>query len=58
MKIVRVFSGDDGESHFEEIGLPYKKVAESERTAVENAENIHFRRNAARSDLRDIRRLP
>ena len=58
MQVVRIYTGDDGESHFEEIDLPYEKVAESERTAVENAENIHFRRNAARSDLRDIRRLP
>ena len=58
MQVVRIYTGDDGESHFEEIGLPYEKVAESERTAAENAENIHFRRNAARSGLRDIRRLP
>ena len=44
MQVVRIYTGDDGESHFEEINLPYEKVAEAERTAVENAENIHFRR--------------
>jgi hypothetical protein len=44
MQVVRIYTGDDGESHFEEIDLPYEKIAESERTAVENAENVHFRR--------------
>ena len=44
MQVVRIYTGDDGESHFEEIDLSYEKIAESERTAVENAENIHFRR--------------
>ena len=44
MQIVRLYTGADGESHFEEIDLPYEKVAEAERTVVENAENIHFRR--------------
>ena len=54
MQVVRIYTGDDGESHFEAIDLPYEKVAESERTAVENAENIHFRRNAARNALRGM----
>ncbi len=44
MQVGRIYTGDDGESHFEEIDLPYEKIAGSERTAVENAENIHFRR--------------
>ena len=44
MQVVRLYTGDDGESHFEEIDLPYEKGAESERTAVEDAQNIHFRR--------------
>ena len=39
-----LYTGDDGESHFEEIDLRYEKVVEAERTSVENAENIHFRR--------------
>ncbi len=44
MQVVRIYTGDDGESHFEEIDLPYEKVAAAERTAAENAESIHFRR--------------
>ena len=44
MLIVRIYTGDDGESHFEDIDLPYEQMETSERTAVENAENIHFRR--------------
>ena len=44
MQVARLYTGDDGESHFEEIDLGYEKVVEAERTAVENAENIHFRR--------------
>ena len=44
MQVVRIYTGDDGESHVEEIDLPYEKVEAAERTAVENAENIHFRR--------------
>ena len=44
MQIVRIYSGDDGESHFEEIDLPYEKIAQAERTAAENADSIYFRR--------------
>ena len=44
MQVVRIYTGDDGESHFEELDLPYEHMETSERTAVENAENIHFRR--------------
>ena len=44
MLVVRIYTGEDGESHFEDIDLPYEQMETSERTAVENAENIHFRR--------------
>ncbi|MDA0262650.1 MAG: cupin domain-containing protein [Chloroflexi bacterium] len=44
MQVVRIYSGDDGESHFQEIDLPFERLAEAERTALENAESIHFRR--------------
>ena len=44
MQVVRIYTGDDDESHFEELDLPYEQMETSERTAVENAENIHFRR--------------
>ena len=30
MQVVRLYTGDDGESHFEEIDLPYEKVAEAD----------------------------
>ena len=44
MQTDRIYTGDDGESHFEEINLPYEQMERSERTAVENAKDIHFRR--------------
>ena len=44
MQVVRIYTGDDGESHFEEIDLPYEAVSNAERTTVEKAESIHFRR--------------
>lgn len=44
--IVRLFTGDDGESHFEEISLDYKPhLPLSERTAPEEAESILFARH-------------
>ena len=46
MKVVRIYSGDDGESHVEEFELPYEKVADSERTAMQSATGIQFRRAA------------
>ncbi len=44
MQVVRIYTGDDDESHFEELDLPFEQMETLERTAVENAENIHFRR--------------
>jgi hypothetical protein len=44
--IVRLYAGEDGESHFEEIGLDYQPhFPLSERTAPESAETIHFARH-------------
>ncbi|HEY7466754.1 MAG TPA: hypothetical protein VIB47_08685 [Dehalococcoidia bacterium] len=44
--IVRLYTGDDGESHFEEIGLDYEpNLPLSERTAAQPAETIHFARH-------------
>ena len=34
MQVVRLFSGDDGESHFEELELPYEDVARAQATAM------------------------
>jgi quercetin dioxygenase-like cupin family protein len=44
MQVVRVYTGDDGESHFEELELPYEKIADAERTAIQSATGIQFRR--------------
>ena len=44
MQVVRVYAGNDGESHFEELDLPYEKIADAERTAMEGATGIQFRR--------------
>ena len=44
MQVVRVYTGEDGKSHFEELELPYEKVAEAERTAMQSATGIQFRR--------------
>ena len=46
MQVVRVYSGEDGESHFEELELPYEQLANSERTAMRSATGIQFRRAA------------
>ena len=29
MQVVRIYTGDDGESHFEDIDLPYEKLENS-----------------------------
>ena len=34
MLIVRIYTGDDGESHFEDIDLPDEQMEISERTAL------------------------
>ncbi len=44
MDVVRIYTGADGESHFEEIDLPYKHMAEAEITAQQSATGISFRR--------------
>ena len=45
MQVARLYTGDDGESHFEELDLPYEKIADAERTAMQSATGIQFRRN-------------
>jgi len=44
MQVVRIYTGADGESDFGELDLPFWQMETPERTTVENAENIHFRR--------------
>jgi hypothetical protein len=44
--MVRLYTGDDGESHFEDLSLEYEPhLPLSERTAAEAAETIHFARH-------------
>ena len=44
MQVVRVYTGDDGQSHFEELDLSYEAVTNAETTAMRAATGIQFRR--------------
>jgi hypothetical protein len=44
MQVVRIYTGDDGESHFQELDLPFEAVANAERTAAQNSGGISFSR--------------
>ena len=44
MKVIRIYTGDDGESHFEDLDLPYEKIGDAEVTAQQTATGISFRR--------------
>ncbi len=57
MQVVRVYTGDDGESHFEELDLPYEQVANAQRTAMQAATGIQFRR-AEVGDFQDFHVAP
>jgi quercetin dioxygenase-like cupin family protein len=46
MQVVRVYSGEDGESHFEELDLPYEQMANFELTGMRSATGVQFRRVA------------
>lgn len=47
MKIVRLYTGNDGESHFEEVNLPFEMLGNAEATALQPATGIVFRRAPA-----------
>ena len=49
MQVVRVYTGDDGESHFEDLELPYEVVTNAEATAMRAATGIQFRRTPSGS---------
>jgi len=57
MQVVRVYTGEDGESHLEELELPYEKIANAERTAMQGATGIQFRR-APVGDFQDFHIAP
>lgn len=45
MKVIRVYSGEDGESHFQTVELPYQRIADADVTAMRGASGIQFRRS-------------
>ena len=45
MQVVRIYTGDDGESHFEELDLPFEVMANVERTAAQNEASVTFSRS-------------
>ncbi|MBI4610473.1 MAG: hypothetical protein HY726_15860 [Candidatus Rokubacteria bacterium] len=47
MKIVRLYTGSDGESHFGEVEVPFERAGDAEATALQNATGIVFRRAPA-----------
>ncbi len=52
MKIVRVYTGDDGKSHFEDVELSYgPKEGSGSRTELEAATGIIFRETSGDYDL-------
>ena len=44
MRIVRVYTGQDGESHFEEMEAAFEKAGEMETTALQATTDVAFRR--------------
>ncbi len=44
MKIVRIYTGNDGESHFEEIEMEFGPMGTTETTQLQAATGIAFRR--------------
>ncbi len=47
MKIIRLYTGHDGESHFEEIEMEFKPMGDAETTSLQAAAGIVFRRAPA-----------
>ncbi len=52
MKILRVFTGEDGKSHFEDIDIPLDEEHEfGSMSALHEARGVIFRKNPANYDL-------
>ena len=49
MQVVRVYTGDDGESHFEDLELPYETIADAQVTAMRSASGVQFRKTPSGS---------
>ena len=45
MQVIRLYTGEDGQSHFEELDLGYEQVADAQRSAMQSATGIQFRRS-------------
>ena len=44
MQVTRIYTGNDGEAHLEDLDLPFEAVADAERTAAQNASSVTFSR--------------
>lgn len=44
MQVVRIYTGSDGESHFEDLDLGYQDVANARQSTMRSATGIQFRR--------------
>ena len=44
MQAVRIFTGADGESHIEDLDLPFEQVGHALRTAIQPATGVQFSR--------------
>lgn len=44
MQVVRIYTGDDGETHFEDLELPYEAIANAQVTAMSGATGVQFRK--------------
>lgn len=47
MKITRLYTGNDAESHFEETEVEWKPAGDAETSSIQNASSIFFRRAPA-----------
>ena len=49
MQVVRIYTGDDGETHFEDLDLPYEAIADAQVTAMRGASGVQFRKTPSGS---------
>ena len=57
MQVVRLYTGNDGESHFEELDLGYEEVENAHRTAMKSVTGLQFRKDPPGSFL-DFHKAP
>ena len=44
MQVVRIYTGEDGESHIEDLDLPFEQMGHAMRTAMQEAIGVQFSR--------------